>query len=370
MELSLNRLLLPIWWMGIISIFIGCTSTIEVDEKSPLAHVDVINNVSDEGIHTSKLNQIQISKVLLFSKNGIEIEMNPSLFQEKWEVYSERLEEKEGMDFKHRYTLVIWDKQNQPYVLQMSDKGLKVGQLYYSNHEGLHFHKWLHHEIGRNYLQTMNVKQLFLAALDLSNIKKQVSEKETEEVIHLLQSATLVHGDVRIDTPLYPNYELYIELITNGNVIITVLTPTLVSVKDGTDTWYYQLPRSIFSQVKRTIPIPLFSPQHINHVFEADNLIVNREITLGQIYNVDTESIEIKALIHEMSRILSIGQARANQSLSSNILKDQEQIHLEFVFSERESTNVIVLNDYYTLNDTVYYLEGVGKRIHKLVSAD
>lgn len=342
--------------MGLLSLLGGCNDNNGLNTQIETAAQPTLAASSGENSNISNSLSIQFSKASLISQEGMEVEVDPSLFQEKWDLFTDFADDSKPSSFENMYTVVAWDKLNQPYVIQVSKKELKVGHYYYSGERISQFIVWMKQYIGEQYLNSLTMDRMTLQANDIG-IKSQIPDEKSQEIYQLIKTASLVKGEPRIMTPLFPYYQLIVEYSGKDFLNVYALSPTLISLDDGTDRWYFQLNSSIFSFITPVIPVTEYSKRHIKHLFNAEELNINEpelSINLSAHFN---DTLKEKAAIQQISRILTTGKKVTEEDVG------EVKQRLQFTFSDASFTQINVYEDHFQFNNELHFLKGVTDKI-------
>jgi|GEM_PF-6757052 len=355
-----------------IQVLLGGCSTVEVSESSSFVEQERENiqvNIPSEDL----FNIHSFKKVLLISPSGKEVNLDPIKFKNFWSTYFSSVTKTSVQSFEQRHTLIIWDEQNQPSVVHVSDNFIKVGQDFYTHSNQDLLTTWIEEELGEHFFQNLHVHRMSLSAKDISSLSRNVQEKHVEDIMRLLVKAALVSGERRIDAPLFPAYELYLETSDGSSPMIRVLSPTLIQVQDDQYTWFYQLDDSLFKTLTLEIPIPKYSYSPITKLFQANDLLlrIGEEEIAWDPNQVDT--IQKIAKIHQVVRLLSEGTeiTEAIEMLDKQDAAKKEVI-LEFM-EEKKAHAIpveIVDQDYFIINEKLFLLRNIRKRLQDILGED
>jgi hypothetical protein len=370
-EMSSNRVFISCLCLGLLSSLLGCNDNVGIKER-PVSRGEYSMVEETESNTTAfDLLTIQFSKVSLISQEGMEVVLDPSLFQKQWDDYTETVKEESTVHYDHIYTVVAWDKESQPYVIQVSERGIKVGQNYYIGENMDHFVQWMKRYIGLEYLKSLSMERMTLQANDIG-MKKQIPAEHAFEIYELIQTSTLVKGKARIDSPLYPYYQIDVEYSGKDFLQLDVLSPTLLSFRDGSDRWYYQLSDSIFSHLTDVISITDFSKKHLKHLFEADEMIARERDKIVKVGKQFNDSLKAESVIHKTTRFLSAGEVLSRsekvdqQGNEGKVEASEEQVDplvLQFYFADKSTTQIFVYDDYFWFNEQAFRLRDSKKTI-------
>lgn len=364
--MSLNRVFISYLCVGLLSFLGGCNGINGLDESIDNSSSPTFTSKTEETNGNSNFDSLLIhfSKASLISQEGREVEVDPVLFQEKWDFFTDSVDKAvASSSFEHMYTVVAWDILNQPYVIQVSKNELKVGHNYFTGEGITQFILWMKQHIGKQYLSSLSMDRMTLQAND-TGVKSQIPDEKAVEIYQLIQTAALVKGNARINTPLYPYYQLVVEYSGKEFLNIDVLSPTLISLNDGIDRWYFQLSNSIFSSITTIIPITEFSKNNIGHLFNAEDVNIqhpDHSLNLSEHYN---DALKEKAAIHYISRILTDGK----KSTSDEVGEVQQT--MEFIFPDNTFTQLILYGDYFIFNNDLYMLKGVSDKINSFLEVE
>ncbi len=351
-----------------IAALIGCTSTIEVAQSDPLPQgLNQENKEASELRGLSEWGEKKYKKVLLISQTGKEINVNPEEFEHYWKTFYPFLLEEPTFEFAQQYTIITWDEGNQAYVTQVAEEGIKVGQLFYSHPDMSAFLHWIDTQIGEQYLKNLTTSRILVSANDLSISQRQTSQGMIPQILTILDASTLINGEARIRYPLFPSYQIELELDHEINRTIYVLSPTMIAIRDGDSVWNYQLNDSIFKVLKQVVPIPSASPSKINDLFTASEVRIfekNRKVL--QLHA--TDGIQENAIIHEIVRILTQGNSVTTEQ---EFQKDEEEdnVMLEFYFADHTSVIIEVIDQHHFQyqGQTIYYLKDVRTLLQEMI---
>jgi hypothetical protein len=365
--MSSNRFFISCLCLSLLSSLLGCNDKVGEEEATPVkGEYSMVLQETESSNSALDLLTIQFSKVSLISQEGMEVVLDPSLFQRQWDDYTESVSDTSTAPYDYIYTIVAWDKRNQPYVIQVSERGVKVGKNHYEGEKISHFVQWMKRYIGLEYLKSISMERMTLQANDIG-MKKQIPEEHAAEIYELIQTSTLVKGKARIDSPLYPYYQIDVEYSGKDFLQLDVLSPTLLSFQDGSDRWYYQLNDSVFSYLTEVIFITDFSNHHIKHLFEADEMIARENNSIVKVSEQFGDTLMAESTIHKTTRLLS----QALLSENKEVMKGEEgngndgkaerqeqadELVLQFYFSDKSIVKIVVYDDYFLFNEEAFKL--------------
>lgn len=349
-----QRFNLLILCMGTLcTFFFGCSKQ-EVPRVLPVGQE--AESITQEKVKDPSAKvDIKFSKVSLISQEGIDVELEADRFQAKWSEYTPFLVESSPIEMADSYTIVGWDKQNQPHVIQVSNEGIKVGQDYYQVKKTEDLMAWIREHIGLKYLNHVEMERIMVEARDLE-IKKELPNALAEDVFQLIKGSSLVRGTPRLVEALYPAYILDIEHKKDHFLQLTVLSPTLISIQDGQDRWYYQLNHSIFSLLKEVIPITYYSKEHIKHLFQAEDLKVLKEGERYSFSDSAQEALTLDTFIHHYVRQFAKGRKTA-----AALEQEPLPYRVQFIFADSSVKELLV-------GEHVYYYEGERYELYQAAS--
>jgi hypothetical protein len=358
--MSSNRLFISFLCLGLLSSLLGCNDKVDLEEETAGkgAYSTVVQE-TDGSTTAFDLLTIQFSKVSLISQEGMEVILDPKLFQRQWDDYTESVRDTSTVPYDHIYTVVAWDKQNQPYVIQVSERGIKVGKNHYEGEKISRFVQWMKRYIGLEYLKSISMERMTLEANDIG-MKKQIPDEHASEIYELIQTSTLVKGKARIESPLYPYYQIDVEYSGKDFLQLDVLSPTLLSFQDGSDRWYYQLNDSVFSYLTDVISITDFSKQHLKHLFEAEEMIAREKDSIVKVSEQFDDELKAESTIHQITRLLSYGVLSQKKEVMKN---EQAELVLQFYFSDKSTVKILVYDDYFLFNEQAFKLMDAKKTI-------
>lgn len=217
------------------------------------------------------------------------------------------------------------------------------------------------------------MEHMSLQAIDIG-MKKQIPDEHASEIYELIQTSTLVKGKARIDSPLYPYYQIDVEFSGKDFLQLDVLSPTLLSFEDGSDRWYYQLNDSIFSHLTDVISITDFSKQHVKHLFEADEMIAREKDTIVKVSEQFDDSLKAESVIHKTTRVLSNGELlsdsqeiRKGENVDQGKAEASEEgahpLVLQFYFPDKSTDQIVVFDHYFWFNEQAFGLKDAKKII-------
>lgn len=344
------------------AIVLGCSVDTKVEPKESDYEMD---NHSKDHVYSSSAKEdlsIEFSRVSLISQEGIEVELDAIMFQEQWDEYTKFLKESDPFALNEIYTVVGWDKLNQPYVFQVSAQGLKVGQDYYKGEKIEQLVQWIKEHIGIEYLNNLTMEGMILEARDLE-IKKELPRNLAKDVFHLITSSTLVKGEARIKTPLYPFYLMDVEYKKDQFLQLVVLSPTLISIEDGNDRWFYQLNGSVFSLLKDVIPITHFSDHHIKHLFQAQEIVIQHKDTELNLSEQVHEELILETVIHEISRLFAQGKRTGKMNQGST----EPLFIVQFNLPDSSVSQIEVYDHYYDFHNQIFDLYDVNNKLQEII---
>lgn len=360
-----NRILLTCIYIGAFTLLAACSQAVTqkpMQQEQPNT-IEQQNQSEEETV--SLLPSLSISKLSFISQNGIEIEVDPFVFEESWEKVFPKLTEEPLPAGMPLYTAIGWDKQSQPVVFQLYASGLKMGSKFYSGDAYESFAQWVKEYMGMHYFDALTMERMTLQALDIGMLA-QISEEKATTLFEYLEEAVLQKGEARITSPLYPYYQLDIEYGGKNYVSVDIITPTLVSVQDGENRWYYQLSQSLLSELAQVIPLQDYSIQHIKHLFQAEGLVIEQESQIVEFNQAAEDPLKTKAFIHGIARALAYSKPQG----LAEITEDQEKImSLTFSFTNQEKQSVELYDDFFIFNNRVYDLAQAEQKIEEFVSA-
>jgi hypothetical protein len=366
--MSTNRFFISCLCLSLLSSLLGCNDKVGEEEATPVeGEYSIMLQEKDSSTSVFDVLTIQFSKVSLISQEGMEVILDPALFQKEWDDYTESVNDTSTTPYDYIYTVVAWDKRNQPYVIQVSESGIKVGKNYFVGDNISHFVQWMKRSIGQEYLKSISMERMTLQANDIG-MKKQIPEEHATEIYELIQTATLVKGKARIDSPLYPYYQIDVEFSGKDFLQLDVLSPSLLSFQDGSDRWYYQLNDSVFSYLTKVIPITDFTSQHLKHLYEADEMIARQNNSIVKISEQFDDALMAESTIHKTSRLLSQAvtlenregmendKGNDNDGKAENPEEKVDELLLQFYFSDKSTVKIVVYDDYFLFNEKSFKL--------------
>lgn len=362
---SSNRILLTCMYIGVFTLLVACSpTTIQKQfQKDAQDTLNYQNELVEEAALPS--SSLAISKLSLISEKGVEIEFDPQLFEEKWELIYPKLQEDQlESGGKLLYTAIGWNKESQPVVFQMYSSGLKIGSNFFSGEAYQSFVQWVSEYIGLHYFEALTMERMTLQALDIG-MKAQISDEKAAFLYEHITDAVLQKGEVRITSPLYPYYQLDVEYGGKDYVSIDLISPTLIALEDGHDRWYFQLSQSLFAELTEVIPLQDYSIQHIKHLYQAEGLVLEYEGRKVDLQQAVDDQLKIKAYIHDIARTLARSQSRGMEEL---VEPQEKHAVLTFIFANQETQTVQLYEDYFIYHHRLYDLAKVDEKIAEVVS--
>lgn len=354
--------------MGTLSLlFVGCSEKVSVETETKSLEKEV---TSLETVPTRENLELEIkfNHLSFISHEGMEIGLDAALFQEKWVELTEYLQLSSNIALQDPFTLVAWDKENQPYVIQIAPAGIKIGQDFYRSEKKLEpLIDWIREHIGDEYLNNLSMERIIIEARDL-DIKKELSSQMAEDVYQLLKSSVLVKGEPRILTPLYPHYLLDVEYKKDQFLQFVVLSPTLLAINDGQNKWFYQLNNSMFSLLKEIIPITHFSEHHIKFLFQAEEIIIEDGEHTYVINKDQTEGLVLETLVHQYARMFAQGRKTTKTNLP---IEEDAEIHfrVQFNFVNSLPKHITVYDDFFYFDEERYELANISNKIWDMIDS-
>jgi hypothetical protein len=307
--------------------------------------------------------QLTYDDVTVISGSGMEVKLDVASFKAEWENKLGEVEEVQIDSTVPHYTLVLWDRQNNhPSVVQLCAEGIKVDSRMFTSESYPDFLLWTSNQIGRQYFSAFVMERISLSALDLG-IKTQVPEEVAEEIILLIQSSSLLSNDSRVFAPLFPYYQLEIEYSGKEFLRLDVLSPTLIQLQDGKDSWQYQLNHSVFTYLKDIIPLTVFSAGHVKSLFQAENVIFKNPETEINVYEHFDDPLQTQSWIHAVTRVLAEG---SSTHLEMESHTEQTPLLLEFELTGNQYTRVLVYDHMFVHNQVYYQRHGIRDEITRL----
>lgn len=344
-----------------------CTLIIGCTKREPIHSLQISQETESTTLNSTRPPgnvDIQFSKVSLISQEGIDVELEAALFQDKWVEYIPFLVESSPITLQDSYTIVGWDKHDQPHVIQVSTAGIKVGQDYYQVEKTVDdLIKWIKEQIGLEYLNHLEMERIIVEARDL-DIKKELPFAIAEDMFQLIKASSLVRGKPRLVEALYPAYLLDVEYKKDHFLQLVVLSPTLISIQDGQDRWFYQLNHSIFSILKEVIPITYYSKQHIKHLFQAQEMIVLKEDEHYSIADMGNETLTLETLIHHYVRHFAKGR-----KTSPVDKKEPITYRIQFIFDDESIKELQVGEHVYYYEGQRYELYHIGSKVEEIIAS-
>jgi hypothetical protein len=253
------------------------------------------------------------------------------------------------------FTVVVWKKSGEPIVIQVSTKGLKIGDQYLAGNDAAGFQNSIKKLVGEQLFANLWVDRITFEALDL-NRSVTLSDNEKASLLQLLKKTIYNPEPSRTVFPLFPYYQL--QLDTGGKSITTVdvLTPTQLRVNVGDMPFYYTLPdNTLFGQLKQAFSNVAPSGP-VAHLFNADRLSIHSANQKdGQETIIDGEHMDqvlAKSMVHEVVRMLNDAQASNAQ------VKESPELILGFSLNGK-SVEVSVTKNSFIMNGKVYASKGL-----------
>ncbi|GAA0364941.1 hypothetical protein [Bacillus horti] len=365
MRNSSNRILLTCLYIGALSLLSAC-SQVAYEPKDPALPIDQpISTTEEQSDEAGALSSLSISKVSIISQDGVEVPLDSTEFEAKWEsVYSSFVPSEQVAQRMH-YTVISWNDEGQPAVMQLYPDSLKVGQDFFSGQGYESFLQWVRESLGSHYFGELDLERMTLQALDIG-MKAQVPEAKADSLFSLLQQAVLQKGDIRIKSPLYPYYKVDVEYGGKKYLSFDIITPTLISLQDGQDRWYYQLNQSLLSELAEVIPLQDYSVYHVKHLFQASGLEVDDGEAKILLDEVTDDQLRIRSHIHEITRYLATAQP---VDLLEHWGSNDQQLLATFTYPNEQNQQVYIYDHYFIYEDQFYDLMNVQERFKELVAS-
>ncbi|MBO8171033.1 MAG: hypothetical protein H0Z33_03970 [Bacillaceae bacterium] len=350
-----------------IALFVsGCSNDTADDQNvskntvQETAEIETVTESSSSSGDMASLLQ-DVKKITIISMDGSEINVELDPFITDIQDLLPTLQKSDKTLSTFDYTVVFWNQQDDPVVMQVGENGVKLGDTYYTGSTVTLLMDLVENYAGNHFFDNLQIDRIMISARDLGQTK-QFSGEDVRVITQSLQNARFIQEPPRIQDPLYPYYVL--ELDVGGKQIIEVelISPTLLSVDLGEKRSYYQLKESLYGPLKKQIPLMDYSPGHIKYLFKSSEIklidmaemLPKAEILVG---GEGTDPLEVRSITHFFVRLLSTGEPA-----DINLNKNSPSMMLQFKINDT-IIPVAVYPDGFIYKNQAYEREGIQQAI-------
>lgn len=308
-------------------------------------------NVPDDMNAQIETELSAVEKVTVMSTDGQEVLLDQRLFFQELsgqgqdlQLSSEPLKQQDV-----RFTLVLYRKQEAPLVVTVGESASEFGGNTYRGTGASKFYQWVYKLTGKELL-AQEINSIRLSAEDLGQARV-LGEYESEYIRTALMAAIPEGNSPSKQYPLYPNYRMKINS-ADKPLEVSVLTPTLINVPFGRETYSYQVEGSFFSRLTELLPPsnrqedkiePLFKSTQIRIAATGEMDVQNTEVDVTQ------TTIE-QGIAHQAVRLLKMADLLTEAPKTPGT--KQYEIH----FITNESAHVIEVYPRYFKYDQNWYI--------------
>lgn len=339
---------------------VGCSNQ-EADSELTIYHVTDFRAAesADEPVL-----QLEYDDVTVVSSGGMEVGLEVVGFQTAWDRTMSHAVETQINSTVPTYTLVLWDRQNHhPSVVQLYAEGMKMDSHMITSKNYDEFLEWIGEQIGREFFSSIEMERMSLSALDLG-IRTQIPDTLAEEIFTLIRSSNVITNDNHVFAPLFPYYQLEIEYSGKEFLRLDIMSPTVLQLQDGNDTWHYELDDFVFKNLKEIIPTRVYTQGHIKSLFQAENVVIHDPEKIRDVHEHFEDTLQAQSWIHALIRILAEGTRTDAEHGAPN---EQPPLILEFELTGNQHSRVLVYDHLFIHNQTRYQRSGIREEITRLI---
>lgn len=249
-----------------------------------------------------------VEKVTVMSTDGQEVLLDLRLFLQELsgqgqdlQISSEPLKQEDV-----RFTLVLYRTQQAPLVVTVGESASEFGGHTYRGAGASYFYQWVNQLTGKGVL-SQKIQSVRLAAEDLGQARV-LNESEAEYIRKVMGSAVPELDSRSKQYPLYPNYRMRINS-ADRPVEVAILTPTLIAVPFGRETFFFHVEGSLFSRLTEWMPPSNRKEDRIDQLFKSAQIriIANGEMNVQDTELDVTQTTIEQGIAHQSVRLLKNG---------------------------------------------------------------
>ncbi|MFS0553033.1 hypothetical protein [Brevibacillus sp. 179-C9.3 HS] len=303
-----------------------------------------------------------VEKVTVMSTDGQEVLLDLRSFMQELsgqgqdlQISSEPLRQEDV-----RFTLVLYRKQQAPLVVTVGELASEFGGHTYRGAGASYFYQWVNKLTGKGVL-SQKINSVRLAAEDLGQARV-LSEIETENIRKVLGSAVPEGESGKKQYPLYPNYRMKMNS-ADKPLEVAILTPTLIAVPYGRETYYFHVDGSLFSQLTEWLPPSNNNEDAIGQLFKTTHIRIaaNGEMPVQNTEMDVTQTTIEQGIAHQSVRLLK----NADPLQGSPKAPGSKQFELHFLVNDTEQIIEIYPN-YFKYDQTWYIHDELAENEWKL----
>ncbi|MBY0088803.1 hypothetical protein [Brevibacillus brevis] len=246
-----------------------------------------------------------VEKVTVMSTDGQEVLLDLRLFLQELsgqgqdlQVSSESLKQEDV-----RFTLVLYRTQQAPLVVTVGESASEFGGHTYRGAGASYFYQWVNKLTGKGVL-SQKIQSVRLSAEDLGQARV-LNEVEAEYIRKVMGSAVPEVDTRSKQYPLYPNYQMRMNS-ADRPVEVAILTPTLIAVPFGRETFFFHVEGSLFSRLTEWMPPSNRKDDKIDPLFKSTRIRVtaNGEMNVQDTKLDVTQTTIEQGIAHQSVRLL------------------------------------------------------------------
>ena len=262
-----------------------------------------------------------------------------------------------------KFTLIVHRADLAPLVIEVGSKVSQVGEVAYAGEGAEALYQWTREEIGQSLFHHEGVYAIQLTAADQGRTYT-LSQEESSFVWKSLQAATYQHKLEQLSYPLYPAYQLELDL--GERVLdVAVLTPGLLSVRFGDEVLHYRVTGELFSKLTEWLPPhDQTEGDPLNTLFKATKVQITGTDKSGHAQTwVIGESIEEQGRAHQLVRLLK----QATPLKQPPALPEKPLFTLAFQLPGGEQ-RIDLYEKWFTYNGRIYEQAAISDYIQRLIA--
>nr|WP_242071883.1 hypothetical protein [Brevibacillus formosus] len=303
-----------------------------------------------------------VDKVTVMSTDGQEVLLDLRLFLQELsgqgqdlQISSEPLKQEDV-----RFTLVLYRTQQAPLVVTVGESASEFGGHTYRGAGASYFYQWINKLTGKGVL-SQKIQSVRLAAEDLGQARV-LNELEAEYIRKVMESAVPEVDSRSKQHPLYPNYRMRMNS-ADKPVEVAILTPTLIAVPFGRETFFFHVEGSLFSRLTEWMPPSNRKDDRIDQLFKSTRI---RITAIGEMNVQDTKLDVTKTTIeqgiaHQSVRVLK----NADPLIVPPKEPGKKQYELYFLVNDKEQ-RIEVYPRYFKYEQTWYIHDELAENVWKL----
>jgi hypothetical protein len=308
------------------------------------------------GSVTERLDRIH--KVSLISPDGTEISLDTGPWFEKIKTDLQSLRPIQTTIHNYDYTMVLWPDEGIPFILQIGEESIQIGDQTYSLEAMQDFISTIQNEIGINFFSNLMIDQINIFSLDVANGPIELESTEFAALKELLMGAEYQERKPDIPFPLFPRY--VVQVMDGGKSVINleVISSNLIAFPYGNQYIYFKVEENLYDRFFALLPPLDYLDENPKSLFYANAITIKtkdeeKEIRIGK---RGMSSPQADSICDYFARLLIAGTVQEDKPAGDEVAA------IRFIFADQER-EVRIYEDGYFYASNYYELPGIGKRV-------